>query len=177
MKRKLQWCFLIYARLLIEFGHKGLLFKLEQFGVSGSVLRWFRSYLENRCQKVVINGVSSILKRLFAGVPQGSILGPLLFLIRINDIEVNLISDINLFADDTALLQQYDVNSEAEIILNHDLKLIANWGKQWLVEFNPSKTVFMNFSLKKHKSNLEIIFNGINIKQVSEQKPLGCYLV
>ena len=89
---------------------------------------------------------------------------------------MNLISDINLFADDTALLQLYDVQSEAEIILNHDLKLIASWGKQWLVEFNPNKTVFMNISLKKHKSNLEIMFNGINIKQISEQKHLGIIL-
>ena len=66
--------------------------------------------------------------------------------------------------------------ARAEIILNHDLKLIACWGKQWLVEFNPNKTVFMNFSLKKHKSNLEIMFDGVNIMQVSEQKHLGVIL-
>ena len=102
-EKEIAMVFLDICKAFDKVWHKGLLFKLESFGVSGSVLRWFKSYLENRCQKVVINGVSSILKRLFAGVPQGSILGPLLFLIYINDIEVNLISDINLFADDTAL--------------------------------------------------------------------------
>ena len=81
-EKEIAMVFLDICKAFDRVWHKGLLFKLELFGVAGNVLQWFRSYLENRCQKVVINGVSSILKRLFAGVPQGSILGPLLFLIH-----------------------------------------------------------------------------------------------
>ena len=82
--------FLDICKAFDRVWHKGLLFKLRQFGVSGNVLNWFKSYLENRSQKVVINGVSSIFEMLFAGVPQDSILGPLLFLIHIDDIEKNI---------------------------------------------------------------------------------------
>ena len=113
---------------------------------------------------------------LFAGVPQGSILGPLLFLIHIDDIEKNIISDINLFADDTALIQEFKLCSEVEHYLDHDFKLISSWGKQWVVNLNPEKTVFMTFSLKKNKSCPEIKFNDVVIKQVSEQKHMGVVL-
>ena len=156
--------------------HKGLLFKLQQFGVGGNLLAWFSSYLNMRSQKVVIKGKSSSLKHLLAGVPQGSILGPLLFLIYINDIEDGITSDLNLFADDTALCQEYSNKLDAERILNSDLEKIRQWGCKWLVEFNPTKTVFVNFSLKKNKSTLNLIFNDINIAQVSEQKHLGVVL-
>ena len=85
--------------------------------------------------------MSSSFDKLFAGVPQGSILGPLLFLIFVNDIEENIISDINLFADDTALIQEYNLCTEVEQILNDGLKSISNWGKQWLITFNPVKDI------------------------------------
>ena len=83
--------------------HKGLLFKLQSVGISGSLLQWFTDYLYNRKQRVVIPGVSSNWSSVEAGVPQGSILGPLLFLLYINDIVENINSSIRLFADDTTL--------------------------------------------------------------------------
>ena len=175
-EKEIAMAFLDISKAFDRVWHTGLLFKLKSFGVSGNILNWFKSYLGNRSQKVVINGVSSSLDKLFAGVPQGSILGPLLFLIFVQDIEENIISDINLFADDTALIQEYNLCSDVEQILNHDLKLISNWGKQWLVTFNPDKTVFMNFSLKRYKSYPQIMFNNVAIKQVSEQKHLGIIL-
>ena len=156
--------------------HKGLLFKLRNIGISGSLLQWFESYLTSRYQKVVIKGKSSELKRLLAGVPQGSILGPLLFLIFINDLGEDFVSDLNMFADDTALLQEYSVKAQAENILNNDLKEISKWGQQWMVDFNPQKTVFLNFSLKKKKTKLNLSFDNTPIKQVTEQKYLGLIL-
>ena len=83
--------------------HRGLLFKLESIGVSDSLLLWFKSYLADRKQRVVLPGAVSAWKSIKAGVPQGSILGPLLFLICINDIVVDIHSSIRLFADDTYL--------------------------------------------------------------------------
>ena len=81
--------------------HDGLLFKLSSIGISGRLLYWFRNYLADRKQRVVINGCTSEFKLVEAGVPQGSILGPLLFLIYINDIVRELNCNVRLFADDT----------------------------------------------------------------------------
>ena len=83
--------------------HKGLLFKFNSIGISGSLLQWFTDYLDNRKQRVIIPGVCSDWSLVKAGVPQGSILGPLLFLLYINDIVENINSSIRLFADDTSL--------------------------------------------------------------------------
>ena len=84
--------------------HKGLLTKLEQIGISGAFLTIFQSYLSNRKQCVVVDGIKSDLLEIQAGVPQGSRLGPLLFLIYINDIVIDIESEILLFADDFSLL-------------------------------------------------------------------------
>ena len=83
--------------------HKGLLCKLESVGVRDPLLSWFESYLTNRKQRVIIEGQSSEWKNINAGVPQGSVLGPLLFFIYINDITENLETDCFLYADDTSL--------------------------------------------------------------------------
>ena len=88
--------------------HKGILFKLYHAGVQGRLLEWFTDYLSNRYQRVVFNGSYSDLSILKAGIPQGSILGPLLFFVYINDIVDNLESNINLFADDTSLSLEVD---------------------------------------------------------------------
>ena len=83
--------------------HKGLIHKLEAAGVTGKLLAWFKNYLYNRKQRVIQPGVSSNWSKILAGVPQGSILGPLLFFIYINDIVNEIGSNIRLFADDTSL--------------------------------------------------------------------------
>ena len=85
--------------------HKGLLYKLSSVGISGPLLRWFTDYLliDKRKQRVVLPGTASSWTSIKAGVPQGSILGPLLFLVYINDIVENIHSSIRLFADDTSL--------------------------------------------------------------------------
>ena len=131
------------------------------------------SYLINRKQRVVVGGKFSEIVTLLAGVPQGSILGPLIFLLYINDLEVSLESDVNLFADDTILINVYNNIVLAETTLNSDLIKIQNWAAKWLVEFNPVKTVFVNFSLKRNKSQLKLKFKNQNIHQVSEHKHLG----
>ena len=101
--------------------HEGLFFKLEQNGVSGSLLVLFQNYINNRKQRVVLNGAFSEYSSIESGVPQGSILGPLLFLIYINDLEKNIKSNIKFFADDTMLfsiVKDPDISAED---LNHDL--------------------------------------------------------
>ena len=88
--------------------HQGLLYKLECIGITGDLLSWFRSYLHNREQRVIIHGSSSQWGKILSGVPQGAVLGPFTFLIYINDITKNIMSNIKLFADDTSLYVTID---------------------------------------------------------------------
>ena len=107
--------------------HKGLLAKLKQNKVEGKLLELFQSYLENRKQVVVVENTKSDIKNVQAGVPQGSKLGPLVWLVYIQDILENLESEVLLFADDTCLFASAEDPSETAKILNRDLQKITRW--------------------------------------------------
>ena len=129
--------------------HRGLLFKLKQYGITGNLLLWFKSYLTNRIQRVSVGGSFSTYKQIQAGVPQGSILGPMLFLIYVNDMCDGLTSQAHQFADDTTLIYTFSDPTEATNVINSDLDKLEQWAEQWLVTFNPIKTHFLLMSLKK----------------------------
>ena len=129
--------FLDISKAFDKVWHEGLIFKLEQNGVSGPLLNLFKSYLNNRNQRVVLNGSFSELSIIESGVPQGSILGPLLFLIYINDLEKNIKSNIKFFAYDTMLFSIVNDPNITANDLNHDLNVISAWAYQWKLEFNP----------------------------------------
>ena len=119
--------------------HKGLIFKLQKMGIHGNLLKWLRDYISGRHQKVVLNGVESKVCYLEAGVPQESILGPLLLLIYINDIVDDMECFINLFAVDTSVQQPIiDITSFDKV--NRDLQRLSVFGEQWLILFNAIKT-------------------------------------
>ena len=104
-----------------------LIFKLKQNDISGELLHILSDFVSSRKQKVALNGQNSSWTNVHAGVPQGSILGPLLFLIYINDLSDNLISNAKLFADDTSLFSVvHDLNTSAKE-LNDDLKKVNDW--------------------------------------------------
>ncbi|MCG7883380.1 MAG: hypothetical protein JAY96_17510 [Candidatus Thiodiazotropha endolucinida] len=153
--------------------HRGLLFKLKQNGISGKLLDWVVSYLSNRQQKVFLGSSMSNVKHTSAGVPQGSVLGPLFFLIYVNDIVDNLLSITRLFADDTSLASSSSNLADLEGILNHDLQVISIWAKQWLVDFNPAKTEAMLFTLEKDINPPVLIFDDTQVKFVAQHKHLG----
>ena len=154
--------------------HRGLLYKLSHMGCSESILKWFSSYLTDRRQRVVINGQASQWTFVKAGVPQGSILGPLLFLVYINDIVNDLNASVRLFADDTSLYIIVENPNTAAVTLNNDLKHISNWANDWLVDFNPSKTFSMLISRKRDSVNHPTLFmNNIPLKCMSTHKHLG----
>ena len=126
--------------------HQGLLFKLKAAGISGKLFEIFKDYLSNRYKSVVVKGEKSDLKSIPAGVPQGSVLGPLLFLIYINDIVNEIESTNKLFHDDTNLsLAINDPDNRAEI-LTSDLDKTKNWAKKWKVSFNKDKTNLLNIT-------------------------------
>ena len=110
--------------------HAGLIFKLKQNGIQGKMLQILSNFLSNRFQRTTLNGKTSSWSQLEAGVPQGSVLGPLLFLVYINDITDGLKSEVRIFADDTSLFVVVDDPIASFEILNHDLKLIEKWANQ-----------------------------------------------
>ena len=156
--------------------HKGLLFKLQENGIHGNLLTWLSSYLSNRYQRVVLQSSESSLRLIQAGVPQGSVLGPLLFLIYVNDIADNLLSLTRLYADDSSLYYSASSINDIEGIINHDLNLISHWSKQWLVKFNPNKTEFLYFSLRTDDTIPKLYFENAPINLVADHKHLGVTL-
>ena len=130
--------------------HRGLIHKLSGIGCSENVTKWFSSYLTGRKQRAVLNGQASDWTPVQAGVPQGSILGPLLFLIYINDIVKDIGCSIRLFADDTSLYIIVESPQIAANFINIDLSTINNWAADWLVDFNMKKSFSMILSRKLH---------------------------
>ena len=133
--------------------HKGLIYKLKNIGITGSLLLWIENYLLSRKQKVLLNGKESIILSINAGVPQGSILGPLFFLIFINDIVTEVGCSIKLFADDTSIYVIIENAHMDAFNLNENLTKIHNWSEQWLVHFNPQKTKALLISRKQLQIN------------------------
>ena len=132
---------------LIESGIRFFLFKLQQNGIAGKLFEWFNSYLSQRKQKVGLKSCFSCLKSIFAGVQQGSVLSLLLFLVYINDIVEHLLSLTRLFADDSSLFYSAAHIDNIAGIINHNMQLLSNWARQWLVTFNPLKTEAVLFTL------------------------------
>ena len=130
--------------------------------------------LSNRKQRVVLPGTSSNWKPINAGVPQGSILGPLLFLIYINDIVEDIHCDIRLFADDTSLYIVVEDPLTASQMLNSDMAKIHQWANKWLVKFNPAKSESMLFSRKVIRPfHPPIFMDNQAISEVNTHKHLG----
>ena len=156
--------------------HRGLLLKLKNYGIDGNLLVWFEDYLKNRNQKVFINNTFSTQKPISAGVPQGSVLGPLLFLIYINDISDDLTGLARLFADDTSLSYSSADIRQIELILNKDLRKLSEWARKWLILFNPVKTEVMLISNIFNETDLQLMMDGTILKIVEIHKHLGVYL-
>ena len=160
--------------------HEGLLFKLKQNGIEGNLLNLFQNYLTNRKQRVVLNGMESNWGDIRAGVPQGSVLGPLLFLIYINDLGEGIESHVKFFADDTSLFSIIKDPIVSADKLQHDLNSISEWARQWKMSFNPDPTKQAEEILFSHKKikvdHPPLHFNNIEVKRVTDHKHLGLTL-
>ena len=157
--------------------HKGLIFKLQAAGIDGKLLTFLQDYLSDRTQKVVLPGGSSDLSLVKAGVSQGSVLGPLLFLVYINDIVNDIESEINLFADDTRLSIVVDTPVLSGAILLSDIEKITKWADRWLVKFNPSYCKSLIISRKRIKPiHPELSMSNVVIPSLHFHKHLGICL-
>jgi len=171
--------FLDVSKAFDRVDHHALLLKLQQVGICGNLLKWIESYLTDRSQRVIINGTCSDWIKINAGVPQGSILGPLLFLVYVTDIVENIESDINLFADDTFIMDL--INKDFPLLafdkIERDLSRLVEWAAQWRVTFNELKTVYMIVSKKKQQQHYpDITMNNTVLKKVTSHTHLGLTL-
>ena len=166
--------FLDISKAFDKVWHDGIIYKLTQNGISGNLLNLLEDFLKERKQRVVLNGQVSTWKNINAGVPQGSILGPLLFLIYINDLTEGLTTNVKLFPDDTSL---FSVVHDTQ---TSDLNLINNWAFQWKMNFNPDPTKQAHeviFSRKaKEIYHPLLVYNVTSVSQSSSSKHLGVIL-
>ena len=154
--------YLDYSKAFDTIPHSELLYKLWRFGITGPLWMWFKHYLQNRKQFVQINNAKSAYRSVTSGVPQGSVLGPLLFLIYINDLpQVIHTSDMYLFADDTKLI--LDVTENHPDTLQADLDATLLWCQTWKLKLNTEKCTTMTFTNNRTNQN---IYN-INHQQVT----------
>ena len=168
--------FLDFAKAFDTVNHKILISKLENYGIRGTVKQWFESYLSNRKQTVKIGNTFSDEKQITCGAPQGSILGPILFLLYINDIK-NSAKQINffLFADDTSTFLMHKHIEELEKIYNKELKNVKNWLDANKLSLNISKSNMILFKKNRTKTSkiLSVKIMGEEIKEKEYTKYLG----
>ena len=167
--------FLDFQKAFDTVDHCILLDKLSFYGVRGIAHDWFYSYLSNRSQSVNYNDHESDLKMMKCGVPQGSILGPLLFLIYINDLpSVSKYFMPILFADDTNLFCTGPNLHDIVCQINQEIKIIYSWVKANKLSLNIDKTNFMLFTPKRFSRSMDVLLiDGKRIMEVSETKFLG----
>ena len=146
--------FIDLAKAFDTVDHSILIKKLNNYGVRGVPLVWFRNYLDARYQRVRCNGALSESRLITYGVPQGSNLGPLLFLLCINDLtNVSQALKLVLFADDTTAFLEHSSLAELEIQANSELQKLAEWFKANKLSLNVSKTCYMSFTSSKKKGS------------------------
>ena len=143
--------FLDFSKAFDKISHKFILFKLHYYGIRNHTLSWIGAFLSNRTQTTVVNSVHSSYVEVTSGVPQGSVIGPMLFLLYINDRNNAITSQIILFADDCVLYRNIH-NQNDQVILQNDLDTISLWlvdcGCGWLMELNINKCSVLSITLK-----------------------------
>ena len=167
-----------FSKAFDKVHHPSLLLKLDHYGIRNNLHSWIQDFLSGRTQKVVLEGKESTSKPVLSGVPQGTVLGPLLFLVYINDISEKLSpgSILKLFADDSLLYRRIYSKKDADILQN-DLDTLAEWGFTWKMAFHPKKCQVISF---RHSKTLLFDFNysilGTLLERTENAKYLGIIL-
>ncbi len=165
-----------FAKAFDTVDHKRLLSKIGAYGITGNLHQWIESFLEGRKQKVVVDGVCSSPAAVLSGVPQGSVLGPLLFLIFINDLAENTSSTVRLFADDCVMYRPVKSVTDCET-LQDDLNELHEWEKRWKLKFNANKCNIMRAThARQNKITYEYRLNNLPLTSTSNTTYLGVEL-
>ena len=163
-----------FSKAFDKVSHSLLVNKLQHYGISGTTNRWITSFLAGRRQAVVVNGTASSYAPVESGVPQGSVLGPSLFLLYINDLPSNLTATARLFADDTACHQTI-LSTANQDSLQQDLDKMATWEDKWKMEFHPKKCSTVHIS-KSQPSKHSYTLRGHTLAEETDVKYLGVTL-
>ena len=164
--------FLDFSKAFDRVPHSRLCNKLSHYGIRGPLLSWIKHYLYNRSQKVTIDGTSSNSSIVTSGVPQGTVLAPLLFLCFVNDIPLNIASKIKLYADDILLYRKIETRDDQNLFQD-DINRLVKWSKDWQLLFNFNKCEFLCITNKRSPLTITYRMDGTAIKQVSSVKYLG----
>ena len=158
--------------------HRRLIHKIKNYGITGNILDWIESFLSNRTQCVVLDNEKSNIAPVTSGIPQGSVLGPILFVLYINDMPevVDEKSEIFLLADDTKIFRK--IESEADTIqLQKDIENLVKWSEIWPLRFHPDKCVSMTVSNKRSNPPVNRYYMGSTCLQISDcEKDIGVYI-
>jgi hypothetical protein len=161
-----------FSKAFDKVPHQRLLTKVQNCGVTGSLLCWISDFLSDRTQSVVLEGQHSSPTPVTSGVPQGTVLGPLLFLIYINDMPSCVSSTPRLFADDCLLYRTIHSKSDSEI-LQQDLDNLQEWENNWLMEFNADKCEVIRITKKRKPILSSYTIHGTVLSEVNTAKYLG----
>ena len=175
LKEQIDAILLDFSKAFDKVDHRALLLKLEHLGIRNSLLKWIESFLIGRSQKVLVEGMASDPKPVRSGVPQGTVLGPLFFLIYINDISKGLTegTKLKLFADDSLLYRTIKTPNDSAI-LQKDLDHLQLWEKKWKMEFHPGKCQLLRVTNKTTSSiNSNYNIHGVNLEKTDTAKYLG----
>ena len=169
--------YLDFAKAFDSVPHKRLLLKLEGYGVGGRVLGWIKDFLMGRRQRVMIAGEASRWAEVVSGVPQGSVLGPVLFVCYINDMPETISSMIYMYADDTKIAGRVD-NEEEVKILQSDLDKLVDWSQTWQMKFNVQKCKVMHIGNRNSKADYKLANSQGEraLAETTEEKDLGVWV-
>lgn len=172
--------YLDFAKAFDTVPHRRLIKKLESYGVNGSLLDWIRDFLEGRKQRVVVDGMFSEWAGVLSGVPQGSVLGPILFVCYINDLPQEITSFLYMYADDTKMFRESSEEVDREA-LQKDLDKLSEWTSEWQLKFNVEKCKVMYFGGSRNKKGeycMSQLENNkvITLQETTLEKDLGIWL-
>ena len=167
--------YLDFAKAFDKVPHKRLLAKIKDLNINGNLLKWIENWLTGRRQRVVINGKASNWKLVLSGVPQGSVLGPICFIIFINDLDLAaILSDMKKkFADDTKILKQIRGQQDQQIF-QECIESLVKWSKDWGMEFNNKKCKIMHIG--KNNPKFEYKMDNDTLDSTSIEKDIGVHI-
>ena len=172
-KSKSDVVFLDFSKAFDSVPHERLLFKLKRYDIDDSLLLWFRNFLTNRRQRVAIRGTYLSWAPVKSGIPQGTILGPILFLIYVNDISTKITSQIKLYADDTKLYREISDKTLDIQILQSDLTHLHECSNTWQLPFNSGKCEVIRITHARNKSVPSYTLAETCLESVDQIKDLG----